>query len=191
MRGEIAGLVAVAAFGIVVQVLATRQVISRVAAESVLGQSTWLGLGMALALASVVVERRRDQPRIVREIVERPELCWLGAVVALAGLTAIQHPGGLFALLVQVNSKQPYARTFASIALTYVFTALLVLPAVFGENAGGVPRRVLAWAPLAWLGLVSYGVYLYHLTVAQLIALPSGGPAFTRHLVSVSCRSSR
>ena len=35
-----------------------------------------------------------------------------------------------------------------------------------------LPQRVLAWAPLAWLGLISYGVYLWHFTVAQLLILP-------------------
>ena len=61
----------------------------------------------------------------------------------------------------------------AGIALTGALGALLVVPAVFGERAGGFPRRVLAAAPLAWLGLVSYAIYLYHLTVAQLLALPA------------------
>ena len=46
--------------------------------------------------------------------------------------------------------------------------ALLVLPAVFGERAEWVPRRVLAAAPTAWLGLVSYGLFLWHLAVAEL-----------------------
>jgi peptidoglycan/LPS O-acetylase OafA/YrhL len=37
----------------------------------------------------------------------------------------------------------------------------LVLPAVFGDSEGGVPRRVLRMRALGWLGLVSYGIFLW------------------------------
>jgi peptidoglycan/LPS O-acetylase OafA/YrhL len=37
---------------------------------------------------------------------------------------------------------------------------------VFGDGAGGWPRRVLANRWLAALGLISYGVFLWHLTIA-------------------------
>jgi peptidoglycan/LPS O-acetylase OafA/YrhL len=39
--------------------------------------------------------------------------------------------------------------------------ACLILPAVFGVQTQGAVRRVLAWRPLLWIGLVSYGVYLW------------------------------
>ena len=45
--------------------------------------------------------------------------------------------------------------------------AALVLPAVFGHTAGGWVRRLLAWPPLLWLGLVSYAFYLWHLAILE------------------------
>jgi peptidoglycan/LPS O-acetylase OafA/YrhL len=47
--------------------------------------------------------------------------------------------------------------------LCYGFTALLlVAPAVFGDQSTGWPRRLLRLRPVAWLGLVSYGIFLWH-----------------------------
>ena len=43
----------------------------------------------------------------------------------------------------------------------------LLAPAVLGVRGGGRVRRLLAWRPLAWVGLVSYGVYLWHLDVLR------------------------
>lgn len=41
-----------------------------------------------------------------------------------------------------------------------------MLPAVFADEAGGGPRRILAAPPVAWLGLISYGIFLWHYAVA-------------------------
>jgi peptidoglycan/LPS O-acetylase OafA/YrhL len=47
--------------------------------------------------------------------------------------------------------------------LLYGTTALfLVAPAVFGPQRRGAVRRFLGLAPVVWLGLVSYGIYLWH-----------------------------
>jgi peptidoglycan/LPS O-acetylase OafA/YrhL len=52
--------------------------------------------------------------------------------------------------------------------LLYAAVAVcLLLPAVFGDGAGGWPRRLLANRWLATLGLISYGVFLWHNTIAS------------------------
>jgi peptidoglycan/LPS O-acetylase OafA/YrhL len=163
---ELGALALVAAGGAAVQVAAARNAVSDLLATTILGQCTWLALGMALAVASVRAEH--EPPFVVR----RPGLCWLGAGAAFAALTAVLQPGGAFGIALALATQQPYDKTIAAIALGALMNALLVAPAIFGERAGGLPRRVLAWAPLAWIGLISYGMYLWHLTVAELLALP-------------------
>jgi peptidoglycan/LPS O-acetylase OafA/YrhL len=48
--------------------------------------------------------------------------------------------------------------------------AAFALPAMLGEPIAGrrdVPARVLGWAPVAWLGLISYGIFLWHLPLCE------------------------
>ena len=169
LRVELVLLALVAALGIAIQVAASRLVVSSLLATTLLGECTWLALGMSLAVASVAVQHSPTTPRPVSLITRHSGICWLLAIACLIGATAVLHPGGLFNILVSLRTKQPLGRTLGGIALTAGLSAFLVAPAVFGENAGGLPRRILGWRPLAGLGLVSYGVYLYHLTVAELI----------------------
>jgi peptidoglycan/LPS O-acetylase OafA/YrhL len=143
------------------------------AASSLLGQSTWLALGMTLAVVSVAVQHSEREPRAVRFVVEHPGLCWLGAAIAFAALTAVLQPDGLTGIVQALTTQQPVAQTLGAVALTVALSVLFVLPAVFGQGAGGFPRRVLAAPPIAWLGMVSYGLFLWQLTVAQMLALPA------------------
>jgi peptidoglycan/LPS O-acetylase OafA/YrhL len=43
----------------------------------------------------------------------------------------------------------------------------LLLPAVFGDDRGGAVRRILANRVLLWVGVVSYGLYLWHVAVMR------------------------
>ena len=59
----------------------------------------------------------------------------------------------------------------------------LLAPAIFGDSAGGAPRRVLALPLLGWLGTISYGIYLWHYPVIQRVTdgpsmegFPGGSP---------------
>ncbi len=55
-----------------------------------------------------------------------------------------------------------YGEALLEFVLSGVVAGLLVLPAAFGWRRGGAPRRLLAAPVMAWLGLVSYGIYLWH-----------------------------
>lgn len=108
--------------------------------------------GMALAL--LTADPRG--PGRAGAVVERaPWLAWLAAL-------------GAFALL---GTDWPAAGPLASVLRDRALEAVVVLgllaPAVLGTRGGGTVRRLLAWRPLAWVGLVSYGVYLWHLDVLR------------------------
>jgi peptidoglycan/LPS O-acetylase OafA/YrhL len=54
--------------------------------------------------------------------------------------------------------------------LEIVVAVGLLVPAIFAAGRGGAVRRLLAWRPLLYLGLVSYGIYLWHEAMVRQIA---------------------
>jgi peptidoglycan/LPS O-acetylase OafA/YrhL len=114
-------------------------------------------LGMALAVASVVLAGRARQPLAVR-VVERAS--WLPWVAAAAGFVVLANLGSNY---VSADVEPIRHELRGLIALC------LLLPAVFGEQSGGAVRRVLASRPLQWTGLISYSLYLWHPAIAQKI----------------------
>ena len=129
----------------------------------------WFGLGMALAVVSVGLAGRERQPRLIRLVTSHPLLPWLVAVGGYVALSAWLPP-------------TPYLTDRGQVTLAHVcfgvIATLLLLPAVFGDRAGGAPRRFLANPIIAWLGLVSYGIFLWHYAAALQFGLRGAGDGF-------------
>lgn len=120
------------------------------------GQLDQFALGMGLATASVVLGTRESAPpRAVRTLERAPAFAWLAAALAFGALGAHWHVGG------------QTGRILSEHALQGLVALGLLLPAVIGAECGGAVRRLLSRKLLAWIGLISYGVYLWHLDILR------------------------
>ena len=112
-------------------------------------------VGMALAVISVAIADRSAQPKAV-QVIDRAS--WLPWLLAAFAFFLVAHVDGWF-------SGSIPAQLIATHELQAVFAFALLLPAVFGDPTRGLVRRLLANRALLWVGLVSYGVYLWHVAV--------------------------
>ncbi|MCU1370914.1 MAG: acyltransferase [Ilumatobacteraceae bacterium] len=115
-------------------------------------------IGMALAVASAAAQVRGRAPGgLARTVGEQPALAWLAAACCYAGVVSLRYPYGFDPPSVSQEVVREVLFGFVA--------ALVVAPGVFGRQDRGALRRVLRWRPLVGAGIVSYGIYLWHLTV--------------------------
>jgi peptidoglycan/LPS O-acetylase OafA/YrhL len=119
------------------------------------GMFLWFAPGMAMAVVSAHWHAS-GWPRWGAWLGERAALCWVAAFVVLVLTTQIGLPRGL-------DFRYSDRTWFGEHVLYATFAALIVMPAVVGDGRRGLPQRLLGTRLMAWLGLVSYGVFLYHL----------------------------
>jgi peptidoglycan/LPS O-acetylase OafA/YrhL len=125
---------------------------------TLLGTFDWFALGMLLAVASAALAGR--EPGLIRFLRRWPSSAWLVAL-ALFWFTSTQLGlGGT--LFFRVTTGQSIAQH----ALYGAIAFFLLLPAVFAGDGDGVPRRVLRNRVVAWVGLISYGIFLWHHPIA-------------------------
>jgi peptidoglycan/LPS O-acetylase OafA/YrhL len=108
------------------------------------GSFTLFALGMGLAVISVSAGRWTG--KVVTFARRRPGRCWL---LALALVCA--------SLPMHINPDPGVVGHLRQ----GIIALLILMPVVFSEGAG-LPSRILGNRPVAWLGLISYGIYLYH-----------------------------
>lgn len=133
----------------------------------------WFAAGLALAVLRAEWERGARVGRLWDALATHPAECWLLAAVVYTVGVPLQH-GEVF--------LSDYG--LATHLAVGVAAALFVLPAV----APGSPDRVsrarafLTSRRMAWLGTISYGIYLWHVPFRDLIdswlGVPRGALAF-------------
>lgn len=143
-----------------------------------LGHLFWLTMGMVFALVSVVVGTDvRRFPSPLRWAAEHPSLCWLVAVAFYAVTVLWYYPAPF--------PVAPFSGFEAwTIELLQGLVALFILiPTLFGNPNRGVPARIMRTPFLLWIGLISYGLYLWQVTPATDLGFARAHEGFVVDLI--------
>ena len=132
--------------------------------------------GMALAVVSVWAEHRRLVRDATTSATRRVWVWWLVAAGTFWFLSAqLDLARGL--------DLASFEREMIRQTLYVVVGVALVAPVVFARPGSTPGLRFLAWRPMAWLGIVSYGIYLWHQAVLSWTHDLFGWPDLTGNFV--------
>lgn len=120
----------------------------------------FFALGMAMAAWSAGHSQGLALPRPIEWLSRRPWTCW---AVAGALWLVVVNPTGALDLFTIKPSPLVFTNEYVAKQAMYVLVGFFyLLPAVFGPQREGSLRRFLGSAPMAALGTVSLGFYLWH-----------------------------
>ena len=117
-------------------------------------------LGMLLAIVSTWFAERDSEPLWLSSRL----LPWISWIAAALAFVVVSHVVADHSILYFVKPRVNLERQF----LYGVFAFFLLVPAVFGPQDRTLIRRLLRSWPMASLGVISYGIYLWHLNLIDL-----------------------
>jgi len=130
--------------------------------------------GMALAVVSVWAEHHPLIAEWARSVARHWAVCWVSAGVLFWFVST--QLGLERGLVVSSLGREIFRQTIYGL-----IGMLLVAPLALRTNERTPLVRVLAWRPIAFVGLVSYGVYLWHQYVLKLVGDAMGWELFSDH----------
>jgi peptidoglycan/LPS O-acetylase OafA/YrhL len=152
-----------------------RTSVGRIATHWLPGYLDVFGLGIALAAVSAYVAIHDSRPLV--ETIGR--LSWLWWTLALVCFWLVVKHLGLSRSPQPKNTPIGWQADELQLLQT-AFAGLVALPAIFGPQDRGLIRRLLRSRPVAYVGLVSYGVYLYHEGLLEKLMVWTGRPNVTQ-----------
>jgi len=173
MRVELAGLGALVAVSVMYRaiVMQAHGVVALTMPNWLPGYADLFALGMLLAVVSAWSQATGRRPRILWH----PALPWVSWSVASLMFVAVSNIG----LPLTPITNSPLGLSLARQTLYGLFAFFVVAPAVVGPQESGAIRRLLAFRPVALIGAVSYGIYLWHEAWITLFLRWTGDRLFT------------
>jgi peptidoglycan/LPS O-acetylase OafA/YrhL len=152
-------------------------------AASLPGLLDWFAIGLGLAVLATEWEANPARFPAIRAMVARPGGCWLLGATFFA-IAVLSAPAA------DVFLPDYGLLTHCAIGIA---AALLVLPAIDPTPAvsRSAPIRLLTHPRMAWLGTISYGIYLWHIQLLNAICgpfarIPAHPPSLTAALALIA-----
>jgi peptidoglycan/LPS O-acetylase OafA/YrhL len=131
-----------------------------------IGYLDWFALGMLLAVGSAWLAMGGGLPWVVHALGRSPAACWLLALE-------------LYWVSLQLHLGEPFApgngwQAVGLLGIHGLCAFFFIFPAVFGPQDRGAIRRFLQTRVVVYLGVISYGIYLWHKPFTELAARWAG-----------------